>query len=349
MGLRVIDLDRIADRVDIRVVRLIIFVHMDRTGLTDLEPGRSRELRLGEDADGQNDRVGRIGLLRAVPLDRHALLRDRLHVRVQQELNAVVVQLLVQDLDHILVKRLQDLTGQLRQRDVLPGQLQIFRSLNTNKAAADHEDTLRLGLIQKCLERDDVADIADGEHILTVRALQGRRNDGVCARRQDELVIGLLIRLAGLRAAHGDGLLLAVDGHDLGMHTHIDVMLLPEGRRGHHDEVLAVLHRAAQIIRKAAVGKRHVAALFKHHDVRIFVQALDARRSRCAAGHTADDNDPEFFILCCHRFLPLISPASCRRRQGSSSRWHRKLPRSRGRPRHLRFPPACPDGPSAQA
>ena len=62
---------------------------------------------------------------------------------------------------------------------------------------------------------------------------------------------------------------------------------------------------------------------------RATVDAVGGRIQVVASGHTADDNDPEFFILCCHRFLPLISPASCRRQQGSSSRWHRKLPRSR--------------------
>ena len=45
----------------------------------------------------------------------------------------------------------------------------------------------------------------------------------------------------------------AIDRQHLCVHAHINIMLFAESGRRHHNQVLAVLHRTAQIIWKGAV------------------------------------------------------------------------------------------------
>ena len=149
----------------------------------------------------------------------------------EEQLDAVVVQLLVERLNHVVVVGRKDLVGALDHRDALARAHEVLRHLDADEASADHGDTLDVRSVDVGLERADVSDVAHAEDVLPVDARDGAGHDGGCPGGEDKLVVGLVVGLARREVAHGHGMGLAVDGDGLAPGPDLDVVLAPEALR----------------------------------------------------------------------------------------------------------------------
>ena len=92
------------------------------------------------------------------------------------------------------------------------------------------------------------------------------------------------------------------DPDHLTARAHIDGELFAKGLFRRHQEARLFFNYTSDMVRQPAVGVRNVRSAFHHEDFCIFVQPAQARRTRCAASHTTDDNDFDIlgFTFGCH-------------------------------------------------
>ena len=309
----------IADGIDVRIAGLRIMIHPDAAAFPDLQSGLHGQCGIRLHADGHDDQIAWDAQRLPVTHRNDAVLFDRLHARAQMQLHAMVIQLLVQDLRHLFIKRRQDLIRPFDQGHILACLAGVFRGLDADEAAADDADPRNGGIIEGTADLHDIADIADDVHIASADALDAARQHWLSARGQDQPVIAFLIFLFADQAADTDGLPPAVDADHLGVGPYIDRMTGAEAFRCHHHQRITVGHDAAEMIRQTAVGKRHMRALFKHDDLRMFVQSAQSGCGRCAGSHTAYDHDLHLHSSCllcrpsCFHYMILahLRKASC--------------------------------------
>jgi len=117
------------------------------------------------------------------------------------------------------------------------------------------------------------------------------RADGAGAGGQDQLVVALHEGTPADTVQDLDPFALAVDALDLVLGSHVEVEADAQVLGGDDEQVLAVLDVTADVIRQAAVGKGHVAVLFKDDDFGALAQATGPGGGRHAGGDATDDDD----------------------------------------------------------
>ena len=285
----IIGLYGITHGVDVGVGGLVVAVHADAARLAQLEARVHRELGLWRNADAHDDGLGEDEQLALRRAHRDALVVDSGDGGREVQLHAVIVELLVEDLHHVVVERSEDLVGALDEGDLLARGLEVLSHLDADEAATHHGNALHL--VRRLLDGNDVAHVAHAEHVVAVDACNALGHDGARAGGEHELVVGFLIGLVGGEVVHRDRLAVAVDGGDLAAHAYVEVVLALERRGSHEDQAVAILHDAAQVVRERAVGERHVLAALEDHDLGLGVEAPQARRGGHSSGYTADDNE----------------------------------------------------------
>ena len=86
-------------------------------------------------------------------------------------------------------------------------------------------------------------------------------------------------------------LAVAVDGRDLGAHTHLDAEAALEQLWLGDEQLVAIGDLAADVVGQAAVGEGHIRVALEDDDPGVLVHAAGAGGSGGAAGNTADDED----------------------------------------------------------
>src|SRR5450830_1369764 len=146
---------------------------------------------------------------------------------------------------------------------------------------------------------DDTVHIGDGpERIdaLTVDARDGWAQ-GRAAGRQDELVIPVGRLGAGGKLLHSDCVCLPINAGYLTPRQEVDIEPLLH-RRGCLDKQLAAIcNDIAYVIGKPAIGEADVVSLFVNDDLRLLVEAAQARCSRSSPGVSTNNDDSHVFLL----------------------------------------------------
>ena len=262
-----------------------MLVDLDAAGGADVQPGLPGQLGLGGHADGQHHRPGGDG---AAGGEGDLVGLDGLQAVGDDELHSVVAQLLVEHLDHVVVKGGHDLVGGLHQGHVLAGVDQVFGHLQADEAAAHHGHVLYAVGVDITLDGGDIHHVADGEHLLAVGAGDGPGHDGAGPRGEDQHVIALGVGGAVGPVLHRHRLGRAVDGDHLGLHPHVDVVVALELLRIHHQQPLAAGHHAAEVVGQGAVGEGDVGAPLENGNAGALVQPPHPGGRRGSAGHAAD-------------------------------------------------------------
>ena len=288
VGQAVVDLDGVTHGVDGGVGGLVVVVDLDAAGDPQLQPGVLGQAVLGSHADGQDHGLG--GDLSAGGQD-DAVGGNLGQGVPHHQFHAVVQQLLVEHLDHVVVQGGHDLVGGLHQGDLLAQLAQVLRGLQADEAAADDRHPLHVLIDHVVLQGGDVHHVADGEDVGQVGALDGGGDDGPGAGREDQDVVALGVDAAVLDLLHLDGLGGAVDGEDLLAGAHVDVILFFELLRAHEDQLRALLDVAAQVVGQGAVGEGDVRSPLEDGDVRRLVQPTQTGSHRGPAGHTAHNQN----------------------------------------------------------
>ena len=97
--------------------------------------------------------------------------------------------------------------------------------------AADHADARHAAFGQERVQTVDVGDGFQREHVGLVDAGDGR-DDGPCARREDEFVVRLVVLGAVGQVPDADGARVAVDGDGLAVDARADAVPCGEGPAG---------------------------------------------------------------------------------------------------------------------
>ena len=291
MGDVVLYLDHIAHRQDVRVGGAHIGVHLDRALEAQLQPGLPGQAVVRPDADGQEHHVE--GLGRAVPQPADQAILPPLHCLergAQLQVHALLPHVPVEDAGHLIVQGGQDLICHLGQGHPDAAVDQVLRHLHADEAAAHHQGPL--GPLEGHIVVDPVAvlHVPQGEHLGQVRPGEGRAYGG-CAGGYQQLVIGLVVLLAGGLAPHRDHLPRPVDLEHLGLHPHIHTEPCLHGGGGLEQQALPVGDGPADVRGQSAVGEGDVPAPLEEDDLRPLVQTAEPRRSAGAARHAADDDD----------------------------------------------------------
>ena len=213
-------------------------------------------------AEREDHDVGRIRLagLR-LHLERAAVqLLESGHAVVERQVDAMPLQMLLDEAGELPVERGQDLIEHLDERHVEPEMDQVLRRLETDEAAADHHRTPRRlheldarVVVHPRQERraplDPLADrprVRHGPHLEDPRQIDAgqRRTDRRRPGRQHQLVVGLGRDLAGRDIAQVHGLLLRRDGDRLAVRPHVDRELRAEQLLARDQEARFLLDHA---------------------------------------------------------------------------------------------------------
>ena len=249
-------LRHIAHRVDVRVAGLHIAVHPNAPGLTDGKPRLLGQRRFRRYADGEDHRVGGNDLLRlhAVRCTNHAdtVVLHRRDRAGHDNSNAVVIQLLLDRLHHVMVKGCQDLRHPLHNGHVFPRFSQVLRHLYADKTAADDHDILCLIPIHTRLYRGDVLHVPNGVYVILIHTAYVGGDDRRCACRQHQLVIGHVAAVSR-SVPHRYCFRGPVDTQHLVARMNGDIVFLTKLLRRRHNKISGILHHAAKVIRQGTV------------------------------------------------------------------------------------------------
>ena len=248
------------------------------------------------------------------------------HAVVELEPDAVLDHVAFDEARHFRIERGHDLIEPLDQRHFEPAVDQVFHHLEADEAAADHHRTLRrhhrlvarvrvhAGSIRRIPVQPlaDVPGVRHGSHREDSRQIDAgqRRTDRRRAGRQHELVVFLGRYLTGHVVLEVHGFLCGRDANHLATRPDVDRELLAKGLFRRHQEARLLFDRAADMVRQPAVRVRNIGPALDHEDLSFFVQPAQARRTRCAASHSTNDDDLHFEL---HPFLNLALKRACSR------------------------------------
>ena len=244
-GLGIEGLHRVAHRVNIRIRGLHPLVDLDAAGLADLQPRILGKARLRCYADGHDHCVGRQSELLAVLDGGDVSVLNGRQGAVHAQADAMVIQLLLQGLHHVVVKGCQDLAHALHHGHVLVGQTQVLRRFDADEPAAYDHHVLHIFPIQARLDPHHVADIPHGEHVVPLDAPDAPGHNGGRAGGQHQLVIALRKGFPGLCIPHRHAFGHPVNGSDLAVDGYVNIVFPLEALGGHHDQILSGFHHAA--------------------------------------------------------------------------------------------------------
>ena len=181
-------------------------VHGNAAQAADAQSGRFGQRCVGLHPHAEQHHAG-ADLLPVVQADPDAL-RFRHKggdAAAQVEADAVVVQLLVDEVGHFRVEGRHHLRRFLHQVDLQTGHGEVFRHLQPDESAARHHGLLHVPLLQVLLDPVRVLHIAQGEDPFAPDTRQvGHHRQRAGGKQQ--LVVALLIGFAAFRLPDADGL-----------------------------------------------------------------------------------------------------------------------------------------------
>jgi len=172
--------------------------------------------------------------------------------------------------------------------------MQVFRHLDTDKAAADDHGAARLRLVQVAHDAIKIGNVAQTEDTLRIDSREARTY-GLSARREQHTVVAFVVFLSGIEVAQAHCLIGAVNRHGFGTHAHVYAIALMKRFSASYKQLIAFADSARDVVRQTAVGKADEGATFDEHDLSGF--AVSAQTGGCggATSH-ATNND------CFHRY-----------------------------------------------
>ena len=295
----ILDLDGVAHGEDIRIAGAHPVVDADAAARADFKPGRLgqhgvRAARRWRGSRGRRrwalpDAVSYLECVAAGGLERG-------HAIVQRQLDAVLLKVGLDGAREFLVGRQQNLPGHLHDRHLEAAMDQVLGHLQADEAAAHNH--ARGAFFSASMRRDAIHSLiwrASG----TVRTwkMPGRSIPGSGgrigrgARRQHQLVVGMLAHLAGAHVAQPDLFLLGQNFGRLAARAHIDGEAVAEHLRGCDQEARLLLDDAADMVGQPAIRVGNVRPALHHQDFGALVEPAKARGTGCAAGHSTYDDD----------------------------------------------------------
>jgi hypothetical protein len=205
--------------------------------------------------------------------------------RAEVQPDVLVPYVLLQEPRHLRVQRRQQLRHHLDQVDRQPALAQALRHFHADVAAPDHDRPSR-PFVDPLLDGVHVRHVAQHHHRRVIDPGQGRPQR-LGPRAQHQLVVGKLVPAAARHFARVHDLADPVNRHRLvaGAHIEVERRLQRGGRL--QQQLLPVRDHAPDVVRQPAVRERHVRTALQHHDLRLFIQAAQARRRRHTRGHAA--------------------------------------------------------------
>jgi len=239
------------------------------------------EVQVGADAGGEDHHLA--GVLLAVGGDALdlALSVDGLDGGLHDELDAHGLQVLLDDVGHVLVRDAgDDLGHHLDDSDVLAHVVEGYGELEADDARSADDDLV--GALEGGLDGLAVPDGPDDEHVAEVGARYGG-HEHPSAGGDDERVVGVLL------SCGNDGLLLLVHGLDPGLREDLYApLLLVEGGVVHDDVLPAALPFDGEGDGAGRVGD--VGVLSEDGDLRLRALGFGGGRGGHARGARSDDN-----------------------------------------------------------
>ena len=120
-GQAVVYLNRIPHCINIRVAGLIIMIHFNGAGNPNFQSGILCKLCLRPDSDGKHHRLSRNTCIPPPLPYNHLIIFNGGNRGIQQKLHAMVHQLFMEHLRHVVIKGCHDLIQPFNQGDILSG------------------------------------------------------------------------------------------------------------------------------------------------------------------------------------------------------------------------------------
>ncbi len=277
-------LDRVADGVDVRVLRLVGFVDRDATARPEPEARQLGEPDLRSHADGPDDET--CGQPPPVGQVDGAFVHRR-DGRARLDVHTVRHELVLHENRQLGVERCQHLRGRLDDGHVDALTNEVLGHLETDEPRPDHHRGHRSHVDVRG-EPGRVLHGAQRADSL-VAGNRGPYRGGPHA--EHELVVGDVALLARNGRAGGDLVGGAVDGHHLLMDPHVEAEAVEELLGRLQRQRVLFLDEAPDEVGQAAVGERHVTGALENDDVGVGVQATQPGRRRHPAGDASYDHD----------------------------------------------------------
>ena len=192
----------------------------------------------------------------------------------------------MQQLRHFKVKRRHNLLLCLTQINGHAAGAQIFRHLNSDKAAADDDGRFSPFIN----DFSDGIGVRNGPQCMDTRQINPRdgRANGGGAGSEYEFVVGLLIGLISM--GNGDDLFLRINFCGFALNADIDIELALHPFHSLNQKGIAVLNDISNVIGEPAVGVADIASSLEHHNFHLLVQTAKTGGCSGAACDASDDD-----------------------------------------------------------
>ena len=290
--------DRIAYGVDVGNVRAVIVIDEDTARRAERDACRLCKFGFRPHAERHDDRPCS-DLFAA--FGRNVFFADLFDAVAEDESDAFVVQLFVQNLRHIVIERREHLVEFFDERDVFSGKLKVFCDFDTDKSAADYDDIAYRVLRNVIVDLFDIDDVAHRKYVRFIDARNRTRHDGRRARRKDERIVAFVKLFSARQILYGNRFFIGVYFEHFVRRFRDNIILFFKLLGRHKHEVAAFFYDPAQKKGQRTIRKRNVRPLFKHNDFSTFIESSGTGGNGSTACDSADDYD--FF---CHFFNYLL-------------------------------------------
>ena len=248
-GYEVIDLDRVAQGVDILVGGSQVVINRDATQLADGQSGLFRQLGLGPYANTQDHHIDR-DLLATVQVDGHVTLvvLEFGHAILEDQMQSLLCEVLVYDRRHRVIEWGHHLVGHLYDRGLDAQLVQVFRHLKTDKTATDNDRRLWFMTVDISFDLVRIGHVAEREDPLVLNAGDAGA-EWLGSGREYQLVVRFQVGLAIGQVLDLYLLLVRDEASDLLPCPDVDAEPAREAVDSLYEQLVALLDCIAYIIR----------------------------------------------------------------------------------------------------
>ncbi len=276
-------LHRIADCVDVGIVRLVRLADRNTTARSQFQAGSFGEAHIRPHPDRADNEIRR----EDPPVGKcHGAVLHRRHGRSGLDVHAVSDELVGDKNGKLRIERRQHLRSGLDDRDIDALPHEVLGHLEPDEPGTDH-DRGRGCDVDVRREAGCVFDRPQGANPVIAG---NRRAHRCCAHAEHELVVADTGLRTRDRRTCRDGVPDAVDGDDLVVHSDVEPEAVEQLLRRLECEVVLLFDQPPDEIGQAAVGEGDVAGPFENGDAGVSVEAAKASRRRHPSRDATDDH-----------------------------------------------------------
>mmetsp|Transcript_49610 Transcript_49610/g.105575 ORF Transcript_49610/g.105575 Transcript_49610/m.105575 type:complete len:213 (-) Transcript_49610:46-684(-) len=193
-------------------------------------------------------------------------------------------------LSHLRVKSCEKLVFLLDNGHLQGAFLELFGHFHTDKTAATDHNSLRMRCRDVLFDSSGVFHGSQGKVPSASDAWYVVRNDRPTAGGKYEVIIFLSCDVFADQILYEDSFVLTIDGYDLGVQSHIDVVPCAQLFRRGHLQILPLAYFSADVVRQPTIGEGSERRLLENGDLNLLREPSQSGGSTSSTCHSTNDD-----------------------------------------------------------